>query len=56
MSEIGLVEIICMGEAVGIIGKLFVILYYSRKQTQSLSINIETKGLNDLVNRILTNI
>ena len=41
-----------MGEAIGIIGTLFVVLYFSRKQTQSLSIDIETKVLNDLAERL----
>jgi hypothetical protein len=52
MSEIGLAEIFGMGEAIGIIGTLFVILYFSRKQTQSLSVDIETKVLNDLPERM----
>jgi hypothetical protein len=52
MSEIGLAEIFGMGEAIGIIGTLFVILYFSRKQTESLSVDIETKVLNDLAERM----
>ena len=52
MSEIGLVEHFGMGEAIGIIATLFVILYFSRKQTQTLSVDIETKILNDLDERI----
>ena len=52
MSEIGLVEIFSMGEAVALIATLFVILYFSRKQTQSLSVDIETKVLNDLGERM----
>ena len=43
MSEIGLVEYFGMGEAIGIIATLFVILYFSRKQMQTLSVDIETK-------------
>ena len=31
---------------------MFVVLYFSRKQTQSLSIDIETKVLNDLAQRM----
>jgi hypothetical protein len=46
MSEISLVEIFSMGEAVALIGTLFVIVYFSRKQAQSLSVDIETKVLN----------
>jgi len=52
MIEIGLAEFFGMGEAIGIIGTLFVVLYFSRKQTQSLSVDIETKVLNDLAQRM----
>ena len=52
MSEIGIVEIFGMAEAIALIGTLFVILYFSRKQAQSLSVDIETKVLNDLAERM----
>lgn len=52
MIEAGLAEYFGMGEALGIIGTLFVILYFSRKQTQKLSVDIETKVLNDLAQRM----
>jgi hypothetical protein len=52
MTEIGLAEYFGMGEAVGIIVTLFVILYFSRKQMQSLSVDIETKILSDLDERM----
>jgi len=52
MTEIGLAEFSGMGEAIGIIGTMFVVLYFSRKQTQSLSVDIETKVLNDLAERM----
>jgi hypothetical protein len=48
MAELGLVEYFGIGEALGIIGTLFVVLYFSRKQMQDLSIDIETKILNNL--------
>jgi hypothetical protein len=41
-----------MAEALGIIATLFVILYFSRKQMQSLSVDIETKVLSDLDEKI----
>jgi hypothetical protein len=41
-----------MAEALGIISTLFVILYFSRRQMQALSVDIETKILNDLDERI----
>jgi len=43
MVEIGLAEYFGMAEAMGIIGTMFVVLYFSRKQTQKLSEDIETK-------------
>ena len=52
MSEIGLAEYFSMAEAIGIIATLFVILYFSRRQTQALSADIETKVLNDLDERM----
>jgi hypothetical protein len=52
MTEIGLAEYFSMLEALGIIGTMLVVLYFSRKQTQSLSIDIETKVLNDLAERM----
>jgi len=48
MTEVGLAEIFGMGEAIGIIATLFVILYFSRKQMETLSLDIETKILSDL--------
>jgi len=52
MSELGLAEYFSMAEALGIIATLFVILYFSRKQTQSLSVDIQTKVLNDLDEKV----
>ena len=52
MSEIGLVEYFGMAEVIGIKARLFVIRYFSRKQMQTLSVDIETKILNDLDERI----
>jgi hypothetical protein len=52
MSELGLTEYFGMAEALGIIATLFVILYFSRKQMQSLSVDIQTKVLNDLDEKV----
>ena len=41
MIEVGLAEYFGIGEAIGIMTTLFVILYFSRKQLQVLSIDIE---------------
>src|ERR671931_384332 len=52
MTEVGIAEYFSMAEALGIIATLFVILYFSRKQMQSLSGDIETKVLSDLDEKI----
>ena len=52
MPELGLAEYFSMAEALGIIATLFVILYFSRKQMQTLSVDIETKVLSDLDEKI----
>ena len=52
MVELGIVDYFVMGEAVGIVAKLFVAFYYSRKQMQKLSTDIETNVLSDLDEKI----
>ncbi len=52
MAELGLVDYFVMGEAIGIVATLFVSFYFSRKQMQKLSIDIETKVLSDLNEKI----
>src|SRR5829696_8029323 len=52
MVEVGIAEYFSIGEALGIIGTMFVVLYYSRKQAQGLSADIETKVLNDLDEKV----
>jgi hypothetical protein len=48
MVEVGLEQYFGMGEAIGIIATMFVVLYFSRKQMEALSVDIETKVLSDL--------
>jgi hypothetical protein len=50
--RMALVDYFVMGEAVGIVATLFVAFYYSRKQMQKLSMDIETKILNDMDERL----
>ena len=52
MAEFGLVEYFGIGEALGIISTLFVVFYYSRKQARELSVDIETKVVNDLDDKL----
>jgi hypothetical protein len=40
MTEVGIAEYFGMAEALGIISTLFVILYFSRRQMQALSVDI----------------
>lgn len=40
MVEIGLEQYFGMGEAIGIIATMFVVLYFSRKQMEVLSVDI----------------
>jgi hypothetical protein len=49
--EIGLVDYFVMGEAVGIVATFVVAFYFSRKQMQKLSVDIETKVLSDLASQ-----
>ena len=41
-----------MGGALGIIGTMFIVLYISRKQAQGFTMDIETKVLNDLDEKV----
>jgi hypothetical protein len=45
MVEVGITEYFSMGGALGIIGSMFVVLYFSRKQMKILYADIETKFL-----------
>jgi hypothetical protein len=52
MAELTLESLFGIGEAIGIIATFFVILYFSRKQMQSLSVDMQTKVLNDLDEKV----
>jgi hypothetical protein len=52
MAELGIVEYFAIGEAVGIIATFFIIMYFSRREMQSVRINTETKVLNDLDSKL----
>jgi hypothetical protein len=47
MVEVGIAEYFSKGEALGIIGTMFVVLYFSRKHMQRLTVDVQTKVLND---------
>ena|SRR6266540_6462983 len=48
MPETLIPELISLAEALGIISTLIVIFYFSRKEMKNLSVDIETRVLNDL--------
>src|SRR5215510_5950408 len=52
MVEIGIVEIIGMAGAVGIVASMFIVLYFSSKQAQGFKLDIETKVINDLDEKV----
>ena len=41
-----------MAQTIGIVGTMIMTLYFSRRQIQSLSLDVETKVLNDLGKKI----
>lgn len=50
---IGYSEMLSRAQTIGIVGTMVVALYFSRKQIQSLSIDTQTRGLNDLGEKYL---
>ncbi|SRR5581483_340484 len=52
MADFPVAELISLAEASGIIATLFVIFYFSRREMRSVSVDIETKVLNDLDEKI----
>jgi hypothetical protein len=45
MVEVGIAEYFGIGAAIGIIGTMFVVLYFSRKHMQRLTVDVKTKVL-----------
>ena len=52
MAEFALVDYFIMVEAIGIVATLVVSFYYSRKQMQKLSVDIESKVLSDMDEKV----
>ena len=52
MSELGLSEVLTIAQTIGIVGTMILTLYFSKRQIQSLSLDVETKVLNDLGEKI----
>lgn len=52
VSEIGFSDALSLAQTIGIVGTMILTLYFSRRQIQSLSTDVETKVLNDLGEKI----
>lgn len=50
---IGFSDMLSIAQTIGIVGAMILTLYFSRKQLQSLSIDTQTRGLNDLGEKYL---
>jgi hypothetical protein len=48
VSEIGFSEVLSLAQTIGIVGRMVLTLYFSKRQIQSLSIDQQTRVLNDL--------
>lgn len=52
MSELGLSEVLTIAQTIGIVGTMILTLYFSKRQIQSLSTDVETKVLNELGEKV----
>src|SRR5438132_12840746 len=50
---IGFSDLLSIAQTIGIVGTLILTLYFSKKQIHSLSIDTQTRGLNDLGEKFL---
>jgi hypothetical protein len=48
MVELGLSDLLTLAQTVGIIGTMLLTLYFSKRQIHSMTIDVETRVLNDL--------
>jgi len=53
VSALGFSDMLSLAQTVGIVGTMVLTLYFSKKQIQSLSIDTQTRGLNDLGDKFL---
>jgi len=53
VSALGFSDMLSIAQTVGIVGTMVLTLYFSKKQIQSLSIDTQTRGLNDLGEKFL---
>ena len=48
VSEIGFSDVLSLAQTIGMVGTMVLTLYFSKRQIQSLSIDQQTRVLNDL--------
>jgi hypothetical protein len=53
VSALGFSEMLSLAQTVGIVGTMVLTLYFSKKQVRSLSIDTQTRGVNDLGEKFL---
>jgi len=47
MVELGFSDILSVARTIGIVGTMVLTLYFSKRQIQSLSVDVESRVLND---------
>jgi hypothetical protein len=52
MVELGFSDMLSVAQTIGIVGTMVLTLYFSKSQIQKLSIDVESKVLNDLDEKI----
>jgi hypothetical protein len=52
VSDIGYLDILQIAQTIGIVGTLLITLYFSNRQIRGLSVDIETKVLSDLDEKV----
>jgi hypothetical protein len=52
MVELGFSDMLSVARTIGIVGTMVLTLYFSKRQIQSLSVDVESRVLNDLDEKI----
>jgi hypothetical protein len=52
MVELGFGDVLSLAQTIGIIGTMVLTLYFSKRQIQSMSIDQQTKVLNDFDEKV----
>ncbi|HET7283164.1 MAG TPA: hypothetical protein VFI70_00625 [Nitrososphaeraceae archaeon] len=52
MVELGFSDMLSVAQTIGIVGTMVLTLYVSKRQIQSLSVDVESRVLNDLDEKI----